>query len=114
MRFLGHVHEKGARHEAVSLLRSKGIPTYEKFSGVPSIWPPYRIAIYVCLDEHYEDALELLRNPNHRVANPVNVAEFDEYVRSQPMSMLIIKWGALALFATSLLLVAMTWLFFRY
>lgn len=33
--------------------------------------------LFVCINEQLEDALAVLKDPNHEVANPVDVAEFE-------------------------------------
>ena len=54
------------------LLASRGIPTYLSTGFKAS-----RGALFVCINEQYEDALAVLKNPEHVVANPVDVSEFE-------------------------------------
>ncbi|BBB62877.1 hypothetical protein UNDKW_4604 [Undibacterium sp. KW1] len=60
-------------------LIESGIPVFEpsKFSNVPGfkIGPHHRV-LAIWLDHQYEDAMQLLRDPSHIVANPVDVDEF--------------------------------------
>jgi hypothetical protein len=74
MRLLAKVQSSGERAELAAFLESHGIPVF-----VESAWSwraPHRGAVCVCLDRQYDDALALLRNPDHVVADPVDVAEF--------------------------------------
>ncbi|TNJ35790.1 hypothetical protein [Arenimonas terrae] len=94
MKLLG-VYSSAEESSAIcGLLRKKGIPTYGEISA-PS-WRLNRIPIYVCLDSQYEDALAVLANPNHLVANPVDVAEYDSVAERQEHHTLL-RWSVVAL-----------------
>lgn len=54
-----------------SLLEENGIPLYEAHSPRGA-----NQGIYVCLDEQYDDAVALLRNPSHKVTAPIDVEDF--------------------------------------
>jgi hypothetical protein len=107
MKFIGHVNGEESYRHTVSMLRNRGIPVFTKYSGAPANWPtPYRAALYVVLDKHYEDAIALLGDPTHRVREPVDVQDYDEFISAQETSPLILKW-ALILLAIVLLILAM-------
>ena len=69
------------------LLERNGVPIYVS-ARLPRGGPS---GLFVCLDEQYDDAVALLRNPHHKVTNPVDVADYyermDEAVRQSPLSM---------------------------
>jgi hypothetical protein len=37
-------------------------------------------AIFVCIDAQFEDAVALLSDPDHEVAQPINVTEFNQAI----------------------------------
>jgi len=61
------------------LLESRGIPVFisgtESFRMRPLL-VLYRKGVWVCLDEQFDDAVMLLKNPDHEVSNPVDVDAF--------------------------------------
>jgi hypothetical protein len=114
MKFLGHTSSKVGYEATLSLLRSKGIPTYVRFSGVPSVWPTqYRTAIFVCLDRHYDDALRLLKDPSHQVREPVDVDEYERFSKDAPTSPLILRWSLVVLGVSVLFFVGAMFLYWR-
>ena len=68
------------------LLERNGIPIYVG-ARTPRSGP---VGLFVCLDEQHDDAVALLRNPHHTVANPVDVADYykqlDAALRQTPFS----------------------------
>jgi hypothetical protein len=70
------------------LLASHGIPTYRdrgmrfKDHGL----------LFVCINQQFEDALAVLKDPNHVVAEPVDVEEFDRAAQTQGLDT-ILRWG---------------------
>lgn len=56
-----------------ALLEDHGIPIYVTDSVRAG-----RGSVFVCLDSQFEDAVALLRDPHHRVSQPVDVAQFYE------------------------------------
>ncbi len=74
------------------LLASHGIPTYwnQGLGGA-------RAPLFVCIDEQYDDALALLKNPEHVVAHPVNVEEFKQAGRNQGLGPILISVGGVLL-----------------
>ena len=98
MKFIGHVNGKESYQQVAGMLRNRGIPVFAKYSGAPANWPtPYRAALYVVLDKHYEDAIALLSNPTHQVREPVDVQEYDEFIAAQETSPQILKWAVILL-----------------
>jgi hypothetical protein len=98
MKFIGHVNGEESYQQVVGILRSRGIPVFTKYSGAPANWPtPYRSALYVVLDKHYEDAIALLRDPTHQVREPVDVQEHDKFIAAQETSPQILKWAIIFL-----------------
>ena len=107
MKLIGHVHDQNAYQETVGLLHSRGIPTFTKHSGAPVMWPTaFRVALYVALDKHYEDALALLSNPDHKVEEPVDVEKYKLQSQSQIISPKFLLTVFLVLLAVALFFVA--------
>ena len=75
-----------------ALLESSGIPVF--ISGAESfrlrrLLVGYKKGFWVVIDAHYEDALALLKNKNHRVAMPLDSEAFHrefEQVQREPLS----------------------------
>jgi hypothetical protein len=100
MRLLTKVHASGERAELAAFLESHGIPVF-----VDSAWTwraSSRGSVFVCLDRQYDDALALLRNPDHDVAEPIDVAEF---WKAAPATLPIILKHALEVLAVLIVLV---------
>lgn len=68
-------------HEAWQRLQEGGIPVTEppKHSDLPGyrVGPRFR-TICIWLDEHYDDAIKLLQDPNHVIKNPITPEEFEK------------------------------------
>ena len=73
-----------------ALLASRGIPT--KLGTSVGIDPS---PLYVCIDAQYEDALAVLANPDHVVANPVDVAKFYKEMQSRGLDTMMAGSGKL-------------------
>jgi hypothetical protein len=76
MRFLANLDPQSETHRVRELLRRKGIPTITAPGGGFPL-RPRQDALFVCLDEHYDDALRLLSDNAHEVANPVDVEQYE-------------------------------------
>jgi hypothetical protein len=67
------------------LLAGSGIPTFisSKNSG-PALGfvLANKYTLWVCLENQYEDAVNLLKNPDHVVKNPVDVDDYHRFVES--------------------------------
>lgn len=92
MKSLGEFHSSTECSQIRGLLNSCGIPTY---------WnPAYGGAsapLFVCIDEQYDDALALLKDPEHVVAHPVDIEEFKQAEQSQGLGSLFVGAGAILL-----------------
>ena len=84
MQLLTHVYSWEERARIESLLNERGIPTYARSTGVGRGFyeASKRWAIFVCLNAQLDDAIALLKDPDHDVAEPVNVSEFNEAIES--------------------------------
>ena len=74
MRRLDYDQTKRDRADIAALLESRGIPVYVDWG-----WRgrnPTRGSIFVCIDAQYDDAVALLANEDHDVAEPVDVEAF--------------------------------------
>lgn len=69
MRLLTRAHDREDLEDLRSLLERKGIPVRLDESGVDT-------CLYVHLANQFQDARALLRNAEHEVRHPVDVAEF--------------------------------------
>ena len=76
------------------LLRSKGIPTHEQtLEGRRLGW---YAALYVCMPEHVDDALRIIRNPSHLPTNPVDAEAFEKAMENPDTTLLaklVTFWG---------------------
>ena len=94
MKYIARFSDPDEIHRIRHLLRSKGIPTYEKtVVGRKMGW---QAVLYVCMAEHVDDSLRLIRNPSHKVANPVNAEEFEKALENPDttqLTKLITLWG---------------------
>ena len=76
------------------LLRSKGIPTHaQTLEGRRLGW---YAALYVCMPEHVDDALKIIRNHSHKPADPVDAEAFEKAIESSDMTLLaklVTFWG---------------------
>jgi hypothetical protein len=94
MRLLFESRDSAELAGAKTLLESSGIPVF--ISGTESfrlrpLLVLYRKGLWICLDEQLQDAMVLLKNPNHRVAKPVDVEAFHqslEQAQKQPLGAL--------------------------
>lgn len=67
------------------LLAGSGIPTFigSKNSG-PALGfiIANKYTLWVCLDNQYEDAVNLLKNPSHIVSSPVNIENYHQFIET--------------------------------
>lgn len=92
MKSLGEFNHSTECSQIRELLASRGIPTYWN-PGFGGACAP----LFVCIDEQYNDALALLKNPEHTVAHPVDVKEFTQAERTQGFGTILIGGGAILL-----------------
>ena len=72
-------------HVLKELLESNGIPAFVKGENTARMVTPYIMtepSLWVYLDEQYEEAQSLVKNPEYEVNNPVDMDEFNEVVKS--------------------------------
>ncbi|RYG93673.1 MAG: hypothetical protein EON58_17860 [Alphaproteobacteria bacterium] len=86
MKYIARLYDHDELLRTRWLLHSKGIPTHEIAVGGGKLIDTW--ALYVCLPEHLEDALQVLRNPDHEPANPVDVTPFLEAVKNPDLRLL--------------------------
>jgi|SRR5690349_7791295 len=108
MRLLAYVKSLEERDRIAMLMESRGIPVFYDKSGRTVLIST--IPIFVCIDAQYDDAVALLANGEHEVAEPVDVEAFRRAEgRAQPV---VLKGAAVALLAVVLiaaLVVALLW-----
>lgn len=84
-----------------NLLASRGIPTYRSLSrSSPGV-------LFVCINEQFEDALAVLKNPEHEVAQPVDVEEFQRKTQTEGLGTVL--WSSVALLVFLLCVVGVMW-----
>ncbi|BCT91001.1 hypothetical protein LYSHEL_00250 [Lysobacter helvus] len=92
MRLLTYVQDRTLANEITLRLYHKGIPTFVRGAGIRNV---FNDAIFVCINAQYDDARALLDNPDHDVAEPVDVDAFERDVAS--LDPRLLKWGFIAL-----------------
>src|SRR4051812_23292862 len=75
MRLLAYFQSYQERDGMAMRLESRGIPVFHDNGGV-GIRNPARIALFVCINAQYDDAVALMRDENHDVREPVDVEAF--------------------------------------
>jgi hypothetical protein len=99
MKALGYIHDPNECARVRDLLAAHGIPTYREAIGRN----PYRGVLFVCINQQFEDAVAVLKNPNHVVAEPVDVEEFNRAAQTQGLGAIL--WSGLAILAVLVLVV---------
>lgn len=99
MRLLAYVQSLEERDRIVGLLESHGIPVFHDTSGRTVLIST--IPLFVCIDAQYDDAVALLANGEHEVAEPVDVAAFRRAERQAEPA--VLKGAAFALLAVVLI-----------
>lgn len=109
MILIGHAYSGEQYRTIVELLESKEIPTHSVYSGVPSALPtPYRVAIFVCVNTQFHDAVALMKNPKHEVQVRIDIAAYRRLAKSKNWNLAILK-GAAIVMAVLALLAAAVW-----
>lgn len=80
MKFIGHENVNGDFNAAVTLLLSKGVlaTSTESYANIPTKSVPAKSikqGIWITLDHQYEDAVEILNNPEHEAATALTPNE---------------------------------------
>ena len=90
MKLLFESIERSEIDSARILLESRGIPIFvgneDSARNFGLVYPARKYALWVCIDEQYEDALALLDNNDHEIRMPVDIQEYHksfEQLRSQ-------------------------------
>ena len=81
MRYLCSVDCSSEADAIVNRLENEGIPivkTNIRTHGMLN--RPLAIDLWVGIEDQYADAIALLRNPHHKVANMANVADFHQHL----------------------------------
>lgn len=113
MKLLRETKDKSELDRIRVLLESRGIPVHvgdenqHHLGGHAMAFLRYRL--HVVLDFQYEDALKLLEDENHEVAEPVDIEEFRNYQRASQPEVLnrILGWLVVAVIVCSVLLYVM-------
>ena len=77
----------------LSLMHERGIPTWTESTRLPGTQNPMELAVFVCIDDQFDDARALLVDPDHVVRDPVDVAEFEARAANVDL-MPMLSWGA--------------------
>lgn len=91
MRVLAHFHSDDAAYKTQQRLEKAGVPVIVEFRHTlmsKGLGSPYTLS--VALDEQYNDAVQLISNPNHLVANPIDVENFKRYTENGQAHSLVI------------------------
>ena len=97
---LGYFEDSDERERIRDLLASRGIPTYWA-----KTYRSVRGMLFVCINEQFDDALAVLKNPNHEVAQPVDVAEFERRAKTEGLSSIL--RGAVAMLSFLLCIIGL-------
>jgi len=93
MKSLGSFGNSAECAEIRDLLASRGIPTF-----LATGYRARRGTLFVCINEQFDDALAVLKNPEHEVAQPVDVAEFEQAARTQGLGTILASGVAFLMF----------------
>jgi hypothetical protein len=74
MKLLTRVYDPDLIFDLRLLLENAGIPTLIHTHGCRDM---YYYLLFVVIDDQLEDAIKLLKNPNHIVSNPVYIDEYE-------------------------------------
>lgn len=106
MRSLPRIESLAERDRVATLLESHGIPVFFGRSGRNVHTAP----LFVCIDAQYDDAIALLANPDHEVAEPIDVETFK---RAEAAALPAVLRGAafvlLGLVLVAALVLALLW-----
>lgn len=116
MKFVYKTNDPNQANSIKHLLQENGIPVNVMGNSMRNRGThiPQGIEVRIYLNEQYSDALQLIKNPEHKVANPVNIDEFYELLDSEHMenkissyNFLFLKYGIgiIAIFIIALMLV---------
>ena len=93
MQYLARFHDRDELARVHTLLRSKGVPTWaETVEGRRLGWQG---TLHVCIDAQRDDALHLLRDPDHAPAHPVDAEAFEHAMAQGDGSASLVRSGGL-------------------
>lgn len=113
MKLLLETKEKHELDRVRMLLESRGVPVHVDSEDQHRLgghaMPFLRYRLHVVLDSQYDDAMKLLEDENHEVAEPVDMAAFrDEMEQARPQVMnRILGWMVVVVIVLSILLFLM-------
>lgn len=83
MKLISKMHSAEAAHELASFLENASIAVLvvDATTGIRRD-TYYSHLVYVVVDAQYEDAVQLIRNPQHVVTHPVDVEAYKAYMAS--------------------------------
>ena len=83
MQLISRMHTAEAARELTALLESAGIAVLvvDTTIGIKRD-TRYTHLLYVAVDNQYEDAIQLIRNPQHKVTHTVDVEAYKAYMAS--------------------------------
>lgn len=103
MRHLARFHDRDELARVRALLRQKGVPTWaHTIEGRGLGW---QAALQVCLDDQLDDALRLLRDPDHEPAHPVDAEAFEQAMATDGSGLLVRMTNRLLLAAVGIVAV---------
>lgn len=110
MKLIRETKDKNELDRFRRLLESRGIPVHvgeenQHYLGGHAM-PFLRYRLHVMLDSQYDDALKLLEDENHEVADPVDMNAFREYeaqARPEVMNRMLGWMGVIVLILSVLL-----------
>lgn len=97
MHYLARFHDRDELARMRALLRSKGVPTWA--TTVESRRLGWQGTLHVCVDEQLDDALQLLRDPDHEPAHPVDAEAFERAMAQGDGSALLVRMTSRLLLA---------------
>lgn len=83
MKLLDSYSDSDEADRVCGLLEEKGIPVFRERAG--SVRGRMEDAVFVCLDQQFEDARTILQFPSHTPAEPVDAEQFHRDVEADGM-----------------------------
>lgn len=113
MRLLFESESHDELTRAKELLEGKGIPVFISSEETYRMRPSavlYKKGLWVCLEGQFSDAIKLLKNPSHEVAQPVDVEAFYhslEAAQKEPLRGLWLRRDKILNVVLSIVLIAL-------
>ncbi len=89
MQLLTLVHSLDEANKIARKLKEKGIATFissgetARMTNTP-IFGIVKVGVWIVLDYQYEDAVEVMKNPDHEVAQPLGPSELAQLSKDTP------------------------------